>query len=152
MINLTHQLVLKEVLPNGNILTLQEMVFVVKPILTHFRKSVATDARVGSSRKETCDQHQWKHCLTYPSKFCSVSIIGSHLLKVVDESFLGSAQDVECLPQTNCIEGVSESCMSCEPVWTYSWSLVNLFSLFLINESTPDHPPANESLKTSESK
>ena len=133
MVDLADQLVLKEVLPHGHIFTLQEVVSVVEPMLSDFWESVATDSSVGSSRKEARDKHQWKHCLTYPSKFCSVSIIGSNLLKVVDESFLGSPDDVHCLPQTNCIEGVSKSCMSCESVWTYSWSLVDLFSLFLIN-------------------
>jgi hypothetical protein len=152
MINLAHELVLKKVLPHGHVVTLQEMVSVVEPMLAHFWESVATDAGVGSSRKEACHKHQWKHCLTYPSEFCSVSIISRHLLKVIDESFLGSPGDIHCLPKTNCIEGVSESCVSCESIRAYPWSLVNLFSLFLIDQATPDHPPANESLKASKGK
>lgn len=152
MVDLADQLVLKEVLPHWYIFTLQEVVLVVEPILSNFWESVATDSSVGSSRKEARDKYEWKHCLTYPSEFCSVSIIGSNLLKIVDESFLGSSNDIHCLPQTNCIKGVSKSCVSSEPIWTYSWSFVHLFSLFLVNQATPNHPPANKSLEASKSK
>lgn len=91
MVYLTDEFVLKEVLPDWNIIALHKMVFVVEPVLTNLRKGVATDTSVSSSREEPCHENQWKQSFAHSAKLGPVCIIGSYLLKVINKSFLRSS-------------------------------------------------------------
>ena len=131
VVDLADQLVLKEVLPQGHLVSGHEVVAVVEPAIAYPREGVAGVSGACASCKEACEEHEREEGQRERLDVVTKLVVLPDLLEGVGDLFLRAAEEVECVPETNCIESVGETSVDGEAIWADSRDLVDLICLVL---------------------
>jgi hypothetical protein len=140
VVHLSNQLVLSEVLPQGDVTN--EVISGVEIVRPDEGKSVACCTSRGASREKSSCEHEREN-ETCQTKHAQAHVLEGAYVLQCGHRLLGPSQKVKTLPEGDTVEEVRVTSMYSQPVGTYSRCLINFLSLFLVHKPTLYHPPAD---------
>ena len=148
VIYLRHKFILSEILPERY--ALHKMILVNEVVWTNHWECVTGLASWYTSHEKSTQQNQRQeamsdHFETWTHHIMSMDVFHGY------NCLLGSSEESHGLPEQNSVEEIGISCVYCKSIWADSRRLIHFSCLFLVNQATFDHPPANCALKTSQS-